>query len=213
MSGAALQGSSLIRTALLRPFRAYERSIDKYPIITKCILGGTLGGVGDLIIQWQVNEKLDRQRLAAFSATNAIISGGFNHVWFQWLETSAKTVLHKVAWQHLFFNPVIYLPAFYFMVGSMTGNHPSVTLAKLRAEFFRTYTMLLATWVPVNVLQFSVIPVAHQVLFVSGVNVGWNALLSCATMESPQEAAAAVEYNEKETTDGADGTVTAPVAA
>lgn len=176
-----------IRTSLMRPFRAYERSVHRYPIATKFVVGGALGGAGDLIVQWN-KENLDTRRLTSFVFFNAIFSSGPNHLWFQWLETSAKTVARKLALQHLFFNPVVYIPAFYFIFGSMIGNHPSASLAKLQQEGLRTYSMLLATWIPVSIFQFNFIPVAHQVLFVAGVNVGWNAILSCATSESSTNA-------------------------
>eukprot|EP00397_Hematodinium_sp_SG-2012_P019259 GEMP01019779.1.p1 GENE.GEMP01019779.1~~GEMP01019779.1.p1 ORF type:complete len:224 (+),score=33.94 GEMP01019779.1:90-761(+) len=176
----------LARVQLLRPYRAYERGVVRSPIVTKFLLGGILGGAGDLIVQWR-QEKIDQRRLTAFTAFNAIFSCSANHFWFSLLDAKRLSIVRKVALQHLFFNPIVYLPAFYFAFGTMIGMPPSSCFAKFQAEALKTYALLLATWVPVSIVQFRFVPACHQVLFVSLINVGWNAILSMSTSSDTAE--------------------------
>eukprot|EP01043_Picozoa_sp_COSAG02_P014448 COSAG02_NODE_596_length_19794_cov_14.707591_4_plen_198_part_00 len=142
----------------------YESALATRPVLTKCVTGGVLAFLGDLVAQ-RVNNvqkgklQFDERRLAAFTVFGVGWTGLFNHYWFGWLATvipgaGVTAVVGKTIVQHGFCNPVLYLPLFYVFNGVATGLSQPQILEKAQAEYWPTLTKLWTIWVPSTALQF-----------------------------------------------------------
>jgi hypothetical protein len=163
---------------------AYEAALERFgPQATKCMTGGVLAFLGDLLAQSYQCDEFDLRRLAIFTVFGVGWTGLFNHYWFGFLAAKIPgntwpAVVSKTAVQHTFYNPVMYIPTFYVFTGVLTGLSSSEILAKAKDEYWPTLMKLWAIWVPSTLIQMAFVPVNLQVLYVAGVSFGWNVLLS-----------------------------------
>ena len=162
---------------------SYEAALASNPLATKCATGGLLAFLGDAIAQSVQEGDFDGRRLAAFSIFGVGWTGFVNHYWFGYLATvipgtTPTAVVGKVVVQHLFYNPILYLPTFYAFNGVFTGLSKDAIVSKAKNEYWPTLTKLWTIWVPSTTIQFFFVPTRLQVLYVAGVSFGWNVLLS-----------------------------------
>lgn len=86
-------------------------------------------------------------------------------------------VAAKVMADGMVANP-IFLHAYFATIGLLEGRRPREILDHTKAQFHRAWGLALVVWTPVQIINFSVLPVHFQAAFVSVVNVGWKMTLS-----------------------------------
>ena len=79
----------------------YDLTIHRYPLTTKMITGGVIGGIGDALVQLieSKEKKLDLRRLYIFTMVSILYFAPFIHFWFGFLESiqfaSHRSTLYK----------------------------------------------------------------------------------------------------------------------
>ena len=79
----------------------YDLTINRYPLTTKMVTGGVIGGIGDVLVQnIESQEKsLDLRRLYIFTMVSIVYFAPFIHFWFGFLESihfpSHRSALYK----------------------------------------------------------------------------------------------------------------------
>ncbi|KAJ3368971.1 hypothetical protein GGF31_005932 [Allomyces arbusculus] len=71
-----------------------------------------------------------------------------------------------------------YLSLFFVATNIFSGHSASDTARRYQRDFWPTYKVDLAVWAPIQLVNFKVVPVPLQPVFVNAVNVFWNAYLS-----------------------------------
>lgn len=192
------------------PLRVYEFFTVQRPVIAKAATGGFLAGVGNYIAQRYeisthneaeakkpLNERkpekeLDVHRLASFAAFNAFWCGIPTHMFFGYLARSSMSTAKKLFATHFAFNPIVYFPSYYVMYGGLMGQSLSEIRQTAAREFYPTYKACVMMWVPLNTLQFLIVPPNFQVLYLASMNLAWSVLLSTSqggTTDNVTEAA------------------------
>lgn len=85
---------------------------------------------------------------------------------------AAKVVADNLLFQAPFLN------LYFVMMGALEGLHPVHILAKTKESFHQAWALSILVWVPVQVVNLGLVPIAYQAVLVSLVNVGWKTALS-----------------------------------
>lgn len=83
---------------------------------------------------------------------------------------------------------------YHVVIGALQGQPPFSCLARLAANLWPTMLAQWALWVPVQLLNFWLVPVRHQLNFVLAVSLVWTTFLSLAF---PPDAVAAAPVHTK----------------
>lgn len=189
--------NSLIRRHKIKlPLRVYEFFTVQRPVLAKAATGGILAGVGNYVAQkYEISthaekqkskhpsireptKKLDFHRIASFAAFNALWMGGPTHLFFGALARSSMTTGKKLFATHFIFNPFVYFPAYYGIYGGFMGQSLQQIKNTAAVEFYPTYRSCVMMWVPINALQFLIIPPNFHVLYMASMNLAWSIFLS-----------------------------------
>lgn len=166
--------------------RVYEGWLKRRPLLTKVATGFGTAVLGDLACQTLMGDGIDQRRVAGFAAYGAVISGGFQHFWYGWLEARYPmtsmvhwpTVAKKVFLQQAIMVPIVYYPAFYLIGGVVRQMPADAVLKQIREEHWDVQRTNWLFWLPVQTLQFAFVPHRHHVLYACTMSVLFNSILS-----------------------------------
>lgn len=179
---------------MMNPWRvmtaAYSLSLEKRPLLTEMTTSGCLWCFGDLATQFleqkrqQANNNnrkqeggIDWKRTLHQTVYASIIWGPFAHKWYHLLDHVARAmvgtsknpahlVAAKLALEIICLHPVSLL-AYFSIVGKMGGESLSTIQKQLRSDYWPTLMLEIALWTPLDTLNFSLVPVRHQLLVVN----------------------------------------------
>ncbi|XP_031572597.1 protein sym-1-like [Actinia tenebrosa] len=171
------------------PWRWYNATLKRRPLITKCVTSGVLYGLGDVVAQkiWSPETKLDRQRILRGIVYGTIIAAPLGHLHFnflEWLVVKKVAVrLALVPFVKVFIDQFVYwAPTLVFLyhvsMGIMEGLSYDQCIKKLKELYWPTLQANWMMWFPLQILNFKFIPVAHQLNFCLVVGMFWSTLLS-----------------------------------
>ena len=98
-----------------------------------------------------------------------------------------RALLKKTAFNQLFLNPFVYLPLFYTWTGMWYSRTLDQTLDKAKHEWWDS---LVATWViftPLNLVNFSLVPLRHQQAVNAAASFVYNTTLSLIAAPRPSD--------------------------
>ena len=160
---------------------AYLRHLEARPLLVKSITSFFVLGTGDALTQSVLESKalalLDWRRSLRFAVLGLTLVGPSLHIWYGVLNSrlpgsSARAVATRVALDQLIFAP-LFLSGFLTVVAKVEHKPFS-----LQNEMPSVLAQNWLIWVPVQLVNFSLVPPHLQVLFNNMVSVGWNAALS-----------------------------------
>jgi hypothetical protein len=166
-------------------FTRYQRCLETRPILTKVLTSGVLSGFGAVaadIVTNPRNPAIDVRRAARFALAGAFVTAPACHVWWGFLgrrfgaggfrngvvKTALDTALFAPPWQLCFIVGVYALEA-----APLVGTSASQQL-EVGTPLERTLPMMpgvmkdyVFIWVPVQLINFTFVPVPFQVLCVT----------------------------------------------
>lgn len=120
-----------------------------------------------------------------------ITQGPGLRLWYGFLnnfyKTGSKTIitLKKVATDQLVFAP-IFLGSLLTVIGTLQGNSPGKVVSKLQKEYPDILASNYKVWPLVQLVNFYLMPLNYQVLFVQIVAIFWNTYVSWKTNLEPK---------------------------
>lgn len=187
---------------LLQPFRTqsrkfsplswYNNQLARAPVITKSITSGVLFGLGDMIAQFIVPEdsgKLNWKRVARASIFGSLLLGPLAHLHFNFLDwlvvkrlaltgngmPFAKMFVDQFTYWAISIN-TLYL----FSLPKLEGKTNKEAWGNVEERIWPTMKANWTLWPIAQIINFKLIPVAHQLNFVLIVSLGWASYLSWA---------------------------------
>nr|CAH7738445.1 unnamed protein product [Callosobruchus chinensis] len=159
--------------------------------VVQALQTGVLMGVGDTIAQTVIEEqtpakKFDARRTAKFFLLGVGFVGPTIGTWYRILAChlgDAGTIsiaVKKVAIDQLVFAPC-FLALFVATVSTLDGRNWNETKKQLTHKYTDIYLTNLTIWPAVQLINFSFVPLRHQVLLVQSVAIVWNCYLSWKT--------------------------------
>ena len=177
----------------------YSELLQSHPIATKSSTAAVLSCLGDAIAQYgaAVNNKqeefeYDTKRGAAFFAFGGLYTGFFQHFWFRYLnahimvsdtsglpwDAPTLTAASKVVINQCCAIAGLYMPTFFVLtawLGDMSANEGWDRAKTMYAPLvLRNWTF----WFPTQFVQFSVIPDAWHIPYLSVMSLIWTVILS-----------------------------------
>jgi hypothetical protein len=179
-------------------------TLNSYPLRTKMAQGGLICTFGDLIAQavsapcppaaladdlaadparWE----WDRRRTVVYTVLGCGWTGAFNHYYLGALSArfpasaGMRAAVAKTFFNQLVVAPGLFVPLFFCCNGAVRGWSSARTWAQLKKEYVPTVVTMWSIWFPSNFVMFALVPVQHQVLWMSVCNLGWNVVLSLAS--------------------------------
>ncbi|KAH6574361.1 hypothetical protein BASA50_001697 [Batrachochytrium salamandrivorans] len=184
-------------------FRWYRRQLKRQPLATQALTTGFLFGTGDLIAQTAVEQtpltSIDAIRTARLTLFGTTICGPAMVIWYRLLSKNIllaspmQTLAARVSLDQLVFAPS-FLAVFFAATGLMEGRSFSEVGTKLSAGYPDALVSNYKLWPAVQMINFYLVPLHYQALFVNVIALGWNTYLSVLNRRS---GLAAVEQAEK----------------
>ncbi|ODV65451.1 hypothetical protein HYPBUDRAFT_114012 [Hyphopichia burtonii NRRL Y-1933] len=174
-------------------YSKYNQLLTRRPLLTNIITTGALFGTGDYLAQKISNGKFDSARLARAMVYGSIFFAPIGTKWYKTLpkfkfpgyNNSFLNTLTRVGVDQLVFAPIA-IPT-YYSVMTVLENPPNLLptiKSKLNDNWLNTLQTNWLVWPVVQLVNFSLIPLRFQLLFVNLVSIGWNCYLSMALNSS-----------------------------
>lgn len=192
------------------------RYSDRWPRSAAFGVGGLVGGLGDAVAQKleATDAECDGRRVGAMALYNASFAALVYipfyralDVWFGATST-VRNVLQKTAMDQFVMVPAFDLPAYFAVTGLLEGN----TVQQVKASLSNSYRdTLLGTWaiyIPIQIVNFSIVPLSMRVPIAYAADIVCCALyshLSHRTPEQPDTGAASAEAASAEALAPPDG--------
>ncbi|XP_050309430.1 protein Mpv17-like [Anthonomus grandis grandis] len=176
--------------------KTYQKLLNERSVLVNSIQTGVLMSTGDLLCQTAIEKKpwkaVQLRRTLEFSFLGVTLVGPAVSLWFKLLAqqfghgSEAGTVLKKMACDQLIFAPG-FLPVFLISVGLLHGDNREQLKLKLRKEYGKIIRTNWKIWPTVQLLNFYLMPLRYQVLFVQIVALFWNIYLSSVTQNESKD--------------------------
>jgi len=170
-----------------RLFAFYERKLEEMPIRSNCFTASLLGLVGDIICQKVVEGRteINWTRCGSFVFFCCYYQGMVDYYIYKWYaDTLAKYTLSSLQSgvimslvDNFIHVPLLYTPAFYVTVGLLQGDSLELVQEKIQTELWPTVYACWFVWIPLQAVNFGLVPPQYRVGFVNVGCVLWNVIL------------------------------------
>ena len=151
-----------------------------------------LGLTGDIICQRYVegSEALDQRRMFAFSSFSGLYTGGVCH--FAYAMYPPLVLRFFPAWfagsplrigmgcaliDNGIHSPLAYIPCYFIWCDTVQGSSFQDALAHLKRDWLEVWVHCVGMWIPLQALNFTVVPAAQRVIFVNCCNLVWSVVM------------------------------------
>lgn len=176
----------------------YSQLLVSRPIPTKMVTSGLLFGVGDCIAQklGSPEQPHDFQRTMRASVFGFVFNGIVGHLHYQFLDTLVckrfKTPVKMVPWVKVFIEQFVYWSwvsngAYLYGMARLEGEHHHAGVDRVRNKIMDLQFGQWAFWIPVQWVNFKVVPVHWQLNYVLFFSIAWTTYLSLFTSAATSE--------------------------
>ena len=173
----------------------------------------TLGVIGDLVCQKFVEkeEKIDWGRHRAFVTFATFYQGAISYrvygLYTRFLPSLLTYILPRsprlasspvtfglasTVADNFLHSPLLYLPLFFITTGLLQGQGPSDIKRAMDDSYFETIRACLGFWIPLQFVNFALVPERLRVLFVNFGCLLWNIVLDHLAQAEEEEGGDAV---------------------
>lgn len=166
----------------------YNNFLVRKPYLAQSIQVSVLMGAGDVLAQTFVEKKSIKEinvyRTFQFAGIGFCFIGPCLRLWYGQLEKICKHQRHrwkmaitKVSLDQLVFAP-IFLTAITTIVSLLQGMELQNVIKRLKNDYWELLRANYCIWPLAQLINFSVVPLNYQVLFVQVIAIVWNTYLS-----------------------------------
>ncbi|KAK7450125.1 Protein required for ethanol metabolism [Stygiomarasmius scandens] len=185
--------------------RLYNAALIRRPMATQCATAAFLFGAGDVIAQQGVEKKgweHDFSRTARITFYGGCLFGPVITKWFDFLNRIKFSSPTRATVSRVFLDQAVLTPAavaFFFGSMSVLEGKPNEAIPRIQAAYVPTLIRNWGVFIPVQAINFSIVPPHLRFVVVSVVNLFWNTYLSIANARTKngQEIAEVAEVTEK----------------
>eukprot|EP01126_Amoeba_proteus_P013674 TRINITY_DN15867_c0_g2_i1.p1 TRINITY_DN15867_c0_g2~~TRINITY_DN15867_c0_g2_i1.p1 ORF type:complete len:195 (-),score=12.81 TRINITY_DN15867_c0_g2_i1:187-771(-) len=169
-------------------WNSYNHFLQTRPLVTKSITVGLFNGAGDIFCQILTQPsytewKYDPVRTLKLVMYASVVAAPLCHYWYGFIDRTMPrggvlANLQKVLVDQLFFAPFVILPIFSVSMSLLNGKGFGGSLQSLKTEWTSLVKLNWSLWPAVQFLNFTLVPVQHQVGFVSLGSFVWGVMVS-----------------------------------
>lgn len=169
-------------------------------LLKSALISGSLSLIGDMVAQTLANRSnpgtasYDAARAMRMGTFGLFFYGPYQHYWYRALDRSlpgrsVSSFLGKVALNQFCLAPVVIAAVFAWNLG-LQGKLEQFT-EKAKSDFIPTMITGWKFWVPAASINFTLVPLQQQVLYMSACGIVWTAILSSSSTQSQKSPVAA----------------------
>ncbi|KAK5642440.1 hypothetical protein RI129_008607 [Pyrocoelia pectoralis] len=167
-------------------FQQFKRAFTTRPILTNAVIYGTLY-VGAEFSQQVLSRKiltdekkpLDVNTLKRYTLYGTLIQGPLLTVWYKWLDTRYIGTAYKIVGKKLLLDQFLMTPQivwiFFTTMSLMEGKED--IFEECRSKFITTFQSSCIFWIPVQSINFMLIPPTFRVVYIGLCSFGWVNIL------------------------------------
>ncbi|XP_026572889.1 peroxisomal membrane protein 2 [Pseudonaja textilis] len=157
-----------------------------YPVLTKAASSAFLSALGSLLSQLieksQKKKRLDWRELLRFATYGFLVTGPLSHYFYLYLEQlipsdTPFSLIKRLLVDRLVVSPA-FLAIFFLVMNFLEGKDLSEFSKKVKSGYWTSLKMNWKVWTPVQVINFTYVPLQFQVLFGNLVAILWFAYLA-----------------------------------
>ena len=151
------------------------------------ILGASVGALGDFLSQSARGGKFDWWRFRGFVAFGAAVDGYIQHYFYgHWLPC-LESVWIQMLVDHCLWCPLGFYPLYYIVSGlTQHQRSPRASLQCYWKDLFKVLPVYYKFWVPMQLINFCVVPVQFRCTFVLVGSISW--IVRMSTLQAKIEA-------------------------
>lgn len=182
-------------------WQRYNTLLEKYPLPVKMATSTVIAVLGDgacqVFIEGSGISGYSFERAVQIGAMGCILIGPVLHLWYGFLwrllpRNDALTIVKRLVVDQLLFAPVAVASSLSFLAAAQ--GQASDIPRRLHEQVPGAVLNNWKLWPAAQAINFSLVPVPHQVLFANAVSVFWNGYLSwSANQEMVAQQASAAE--------------------
>merc|ERR1719356_1125194 len=183
-SSPLFRDPAAVRAGAVPGWSAYNEQLDKNPLTTKAFTSLVGWALGDLLVQAFITkgQPFDMKRFISLSAFGFLYHGPSGHYFYNWLDSKipgkeAVWIGTKVMIDQIFWCP-IFMTVFFTYLGLVAGDSFGTIGTKIKNDLFTAVKGSWKVWPIVHFFNFKYISNKHRLLFLNGVQVGFNMFLS-----------------------------------
>ncbi|KAK3923921.1 Mpv17-like protein [Frankliniella fusca] len=175
--------------------RLVKHVFAKYPVTANAVTFGSLYVTAELSQQVvtkkvlaQTPEPIDTAALGRYAIFGCGVGSHMLYFWYKWLDkryvgTAASTILKKVLMDQFIMTPQL-LVAFYLTMAVLERRED--LFEEMRSKYLKTFQTSCLFWLPVQTVNFVLVPPAARVVYVGTSSLVWANIL-CWIKRQPQE--------------------------
>jgi len=174
---------NLVRGGAVPGWAAYNRALDENPLTAKACTSLVGWALGDLLAQIFIGGgAFDMKRFLTLSAFGLLYHGPSGHYFYNWLDSkipgkdgasvAKKILIDQAAWCPIF------MTVFFTYLGLVAGDSFGTIGTKIKSDLLSACKGSWKVWPIVHFVNFKFISNKHRLLFLNGVQVGFNMFLS-----------------------------------
>mmetsp|Transcript_14801 Transcript_14801/g.30644 ORF Transcript_14801/g.30644 Transcript_14801/m.30644 type:complete len:234 (+) Transcript_14801:80-781(+) len=174
---------TIIRGGAVPGWAAYNRALDESPLTAKAMTSLVGWALGDLLAQIFISGgAFDVKRFLTLSGFGVLYHGPSGHYFYNWLDSKipgkdGKSVATKILIDQAIWCP-IFMTVFFTYLGLVAGDGFGTIGNKIKNDLFTACQGSWKVWPLVHAINFKYISNKHRLLFLNGVQVGFNMFLS-----------------------------------
>ncbi|GJQ14213.1 hypothetical protein GpartN1_g6004.t1 [Galdieria partita] len=168
-------------------WRSYLRQLQTNPLVTKSITSGIISSLSTILasIIQDSGEGLKSSKVINEFTIGLALRAPLVHYFHTFLDkclfrntkqTSPAVIVAKVILDQFIFSPPF--TALYYYVTALMRDEPLKPVSqKIRRELFAVMKKSWLLWIPVNAINYALVPLELRVLFANIIDVFWTAYL------------------------------------
>lgn len=174
-----------------------NKALHTYPVRTNLALGSLFGFTGDVVCQFGVQQRdlsqFDQPRLWGLTTFFGFYAATFSLRIFALypkilpesiMKSPFREGMASAVLDNCVHSPLLYFPLFYVWTGLFEGDTVSNSLVKYYHQLVPAMSSLLVVWMPIQLVNFSLVPRQYRVAFVGLGNLVWNVIIDWISHES-----------------------------
>ncbi|ALC49042.1 CG11077, partial [Drosophila busckii] len=149
---------------------------------------GLIMGGGDMIAQFGIEKKSFNEwnyaRTARFGALGLVVVGPALRKWYMTLDgmVAKKQPTLQRGFKKMFIDQTLFAPPFTlalsFIIPYMNGDETDKIISRIKEDYFTIMKGGYMLWPLAQIVNFTLVPLQYQVLYVQIIALAWNSFLS-----------------------------------
>ncbi|XP_025836892.1 mpv17-like protein [Agrilus planipennis] len=159
---------------------------EKHPIISNSVAYGILFVSSEISQQVVIKkilteekEPLDKKTIGRYAVYGTLLQGPYLTIWFRYLDSKLKGTAYKIVTQKVLLDQFLATPPLYclfFIAMSLLEGREDCT-KELKEKFLTTFKTSCMFWLPVQTINFLLVPPSFRVIYVGTCSLTWVNIL------------------------------------